>query len=240
LKVELEMKYLNNLDNRGVLERIDQIEGQDGSSRSKQRLRARVSRVLPPAMIPNASQAATNRERAGTTLGAVNQAVVGVNGEGAIALCPDAARNYLAWHFNRNLDVGDCLPPELSDWLTKQECAKGARISGLRPFTTQREGRLLTIHLLSGQTTRYRLLLLEEKQVQFSAAVLKSHFGLSARRAEVLLWLAQGKTNNQIAVILGLSTSTIHKHTERVFDKLGVESRTAAARQAARVMGKAS
>ena len=52
---------------------------------------------------------------------------------------------------------------------------------------------------------------------------------LSPRAAETLLWLAQGKTNPNIATILGISESTIKKHVQEVFDKLGVETRGAAA-----------
>jgi len=47
-------------------------------------------------------------------------------------------------------------------------------------------------------------------------------------RLQVLLWLAQGKTNGEIATILGNSESTVKKHVLEIFDKLGVETRTAA------------
>src|SRR5688572_14939775 len=53
--------------------------------------------------------------------------------------------------------------------------------------------------------------------------------GLTPRAAEALLWLAQGKTNSDIATILGISESTIKKHVQEMFDKLGVETRGAAA-----------
>ncbi len=52
--------------------------------------------------------------------------------------------------------------------------------------------------------------------------------GLSPREAEVLLWVTQGKGNHEIAGILGLSVATVKKHTIHIFEKLGVESRTAA------------
>jgi DNA-binding CsgD family transcriptional regulator len=47
-----------------------------------------------------------------------------------------------------------------------------------------------------------------------------------------LLWVAQGKTNPEISKILGASSGTIHKHIEHIFEKLGVETRTAAAASA--------
>jgi DNA-binding NarL/FixJ family response regulator len=53
--------------------------------------------------------------------------------------------------------------------------------------------------------------------------------GLTAREAEVLTWIAQGKTNYEIGVILSACTGTICKHVERILRKLCVENRTAAA-----------
>jgi DNA-binding CsgD family transcriptional regulator len=56
--------------------------------------------------------------------------------------------------------------------------------------------------------------------------------GLTRREAEVLAWAALGKANAEIAAVLGTSPLTVKKHLERVFRKLGVENRTAAARVA--------
>lgn len=52
---------------------------------------------------------------------------------------------------------------------------------------------------------------------------------LTPRESEVLSWLAKGKTNRDIADILGMSPRTVNKHLEHIFEKLGVETRTAAA-----------
>jgi DNA-binding NarL/FixJ family response regulator len=61
-----------------------------------------------------------------------------------------------------------------------------------------------------------------------SAKPLEEVLGLTPRVAETLLWLTQGKTNSEIASILGNSESTVKKHVLEIFDKLGVETRTAA------------
>jgi len=58
---------------------------------------------------------------------------------------------------------------------------------------------------------------------------------LTGRETEVLLWVARGKTNRDIAEILGMSPRTVNKHLEHVFEKLGVETRTAAAAAAQRL-----
>ena len=55
---------------------------------------------------------------------------------------------------------------------------------------------------------------------------------LTKREAEVLTWVARGKSNAEIASILEVSTKTVDKHLEHVYPKLGVENRTAAASHA--------
>ncbi len=52
---------------------------------------------------------------------------------------------------------------------------------------------------------------------------------LTPREAEVLFWISEGKSNQDIGVILGAKTGTICKHVEHIFSKLNVENRTAAA-----------
>ncbi|MCH8180363.1 MAG: response regulator [Proteobacteria bacterium] len=61
-----------------------------------------------------------------------------------------------------------------------------------------------------------------------------SHAALTPRETEVLTWLARGKTNRDIAEILGMSHRTVNKHLEHIFEKLGVETRAAAAALASR------
>jgi DNA-binding NarL/FixJ family response regulator len=61
---------------------------------------------------------------------------------------------------------------------------------------------------------------------------MSAAFTLTAREAEVLYWVVKGKTNKDIGDILGSSPMTVKKHLERVFVKLGVETRTAAAGKA--------
>ena len=69
-----------------------------------------------------------------------------------------------------------------------------------------------------------------------SAKPLEATLGLTPRVAETLLWLTQGKTNAEIATILGNTESTVKKHVLEIFDKLGVETRTAASLRALEVL----
>ncbi len=75
------------------------------------------------------------------------------------------------------------------------------------------------------------LLFLETQETTLSTALLKP-LRLTPREAEVLAWASQGKSNNKVGSILGLSARTVGKHLEHIYAKLGVESRTAAARRA--------
>ena len=65
---------------------------------------------------------------------------------------------------------------------------------------------------------------------------LAKAFGLTLREAEVLLWIAHGKANKEIADILEMSPRTVNKHLEQIFNKLVVEKRTSAATMAVRVL----
>ena len=62
-------------------------------------------------------------------------------------------------------------------------------------------------------------------------------YGLTTREAQVLEWLAKGKTNRDIGEILGLSPRTVNKHLEHIYEKLGVETRSAATSIALRRSG---
>jgi DNA-binding response OmpR family regulator/DNA-binding CsgD family transcriptional regulator len=66
--------------------------------------------------------------------------------------------------------------------------------------------------------------------------LLKDRLGLTRREAQVLLWLGQGKSNRDIASILGLSPRTVNKHLEQIFTKLGVENRASAAALSVRTL----
>ncbi len=75
-----------------------------------------------------------------------------------------------------------------------------------------------------------------EFKPDFSSSQPLLALGLTPRAAEALLWLAQGKTNSDIATILGITESTVKKYVQEMFDKLGVETRGAATVRALEVL----
>ena len=74
----------------------------------------------------------------------------------------------------------------------------------------------------------------------FKSAVPLEKLGLSVREAEVLLWVAQGKSNYETAIILAISAATVKKHLENIYAKLGVGGRNGATLQALAVLGGAA
>ena len=62
--------------------------------------------------------------------------------------------------------------------------------------------------------------------------------GLTEREAEVLLWVAQGKSNGDVAILLGMAEKTVKKHMGNIFEKLGLEGRNAATVRALEVLSK--
>src|SRR5882757_9875677 len=79
-----------------------------------------------------------------------------------------------------------------------------------------------------------------EFKPDFSSSEPLVKLGLTPRAAEALLWLTQGKTNPDIAAILGITESTVKKHVQEVFEKLGVETRGAATLRALEVLNSLS
>lgn len=68
------------------------------------------------------------------------------------------------------------------------------------------------------------------------ATILRRHFNLTPREADVLLWTARGKSNKDMSDILNISARTVNKHLEQIFIKIGVENRASAAAIATRTL----
>lgn len=77
-----------------------------------------------------------------------------------------------------------------------------------------------------------------ELKPNFESAKPLEALGLTPREAEVLLWIAQGKSNADIGTILGCAENTVKVHTARIFEKLGFENRNAATVQALELLSK--
>lgn len=135
-------------------------------------------------------------------------------------------------HYYRPLGLEDDLSINVSDQRTKMcVCVLRER----RGFQTQERLLLdaLRPHVLVAQQNAARQVAppppARGGPIDWSAETLQSTLSLTAREADVLLWVAQGKTNPETALILGIQPYTVRTHLEHVFAKLGVETRHAAA-----------
>ena len=75
-------------------------------------------------------------------------------------------------------------------------------------------------------------------KVEMTPETLAAALGLTSREAEILSWVIQGKTNPEMSIILGIQLTTVKKHLESIFAKLGVENRTAAVTLALEKLGR--
>ena len=166
------------------------------------------------------------------------------DGSAAIQVGPDRrirqmsarARDLLTTYFGMRWNDANALPGQIDDWLRRQRLSADAAVAPLRPLVVERDGRRLTVQILRDRSGQF--VLLSERKVRIAPADIAS-LGLSPRETEVLAWLAHGKSNAEIAGILGLSPATIKHCLERVYGKLDVGTRAAATAVAVAAAGTA-
>lgn len=118
------------------------------------------------------------------------------------------------------------LPEPWLDWLGQMH--QGMAESKSPPAMSFRDEKL-RLQYMGRLGANEFLLRLARDTSSDSPAEFSKELGLTSREGEVLSWLSKGKTNRDIAQILGLSPRTVDKHLEQIYAKLGVENRTAAA-----------
>lgn len=147
-----------------------------------------------------------------------------INRQGKLLWATPQAQKLLSDHHGAQVD-DFVLPPSLLQWL-EQARAKGSSKSLAASLPDNPQLRLYYM----GETAPNEFLLrLSRESGTALPPEFSSELGLTTREGEVLAWLSKGKTNRDIAQILGLSPRTVDKHLEQIYAKLGVENRTAAA-----------
>jgi DNA-binding response OmpR family regulator/DNA-binding CsgD family transcriptional regulator len=156
------------------------------------------------------------RKEAERSLGqSLDRAVLVATLDGEILFATQRASRLLEAHFGR--DQVATLPAGLLSSPGTQEIATAAGKLRVRRFAEVGEAECTT-------------LLLEE--VGLSGTARLEQLGLTPREAEVLFWLAEGKSNPEIALILANTTGTVKKQVQSILEKLALENRMAAARLA--------
>jgi DNA-binding response OmpR family regulator/DNA-binding CsgD family transcriptional regulator len=119
-------------------------------------------------------------------------------------------------------------PPPVVEWLRRHLAEAERQIEPPR-LTAELGARRLTFRLHQQTGDEDWLIVMRETSDTAVIEAMSLSFKLTAREAEVLYWVVKGKINRDIADIVGASPATVKKHLERIFAKLGVETRTAAA-----------
>lgn len=151
---------------------------------------------------------------------------------GIVVLAPDGrpqvmtplARGWLDEHFHAGSTTGHRLPEEISRWISRQTTSGDEILRPMTPLVVEGEGSRLVARVIARDS--HHILVLQR---QARALPSSESLGLSRREADVMTWVAEGKTNAETATILGLSRRTVDKHLEHIYVKLGVETRMAAA-----------
>ena len=178
-------------------------------------------------------QNARQMKQARTALDAFGQATAAIRAsDGRLVWQTPLARKLLRDYFTIEHDQA---PPQLLNWIRAAEQATAEHRKPPVLVATEASRLLASLHDAShlGHEGEWLLVLREEIHGS-SVEALMVAFRLTKREAEVLYWVIYGKTNRDIGDILGISHRTINKHLENLFEKLGVETRTAAAALAMR------
>ncbi len=155
----------------------------------------------------------------------LDRAVLVVDSTRRLQFLSDAAAKQLGRFFPAH--SGPSLPPAVAKQLA----------SSPQGFTVSNGSRdLVFTPAPQADAESSTLIYLDEKAPAPSPEMLHV-LGLTPREAEILFWVAQGKTSPEIAIIVGNAPATVKKHVENITAKLGVETRLAAALKAMEILG---
>jgi DNA-binding CsgD family transcriptional regulator len=149
-------------------------------------------------------------------------AIVVASATGVIAYADRGAQYWLRKFLGRPPRAG-FLPRKVCRWL-EVDALHGRRRRLLE--ATKENERLFVRQMVTRSSS---VVLQLEVHTEGRRPMTRNHGTLTPREAEVHHWIAAGKSNQQIAQILGIGLNTVGKHSSHLYTKLGVENRTAAA-----------
>ena len=178
-------------------------------------------------------QGARQARQARNALDAFGHATMAIHiGSGRAVWQTPLARKLLQAYFG-GAEVGTAVasqdvPVQLLKWVQTQSTL-ASQGQEPKPLALVKEARQLVLTLQERTSDEDWLIVMREVSDTAVVETMMQNFKLTLRVAEVLYWVAKGKTNRDIGDILGSSPATVKKHLEHVYEKLGVETRTAAA-----------
>ena len=178
------------------------------------------------------AEAVTRLQQEATLMGLgieeLGRAIVLLHADGRVREMTPRARQWLSQYFHHPSPRAKGLPEALVRWVKQQERLLADQDDAPSPrqsLVVAKDTQRLIVRLLVSSDRK--LLLMEEQRMPEPQGL--EALGLTRREAEVLAWVTQGKTNAEVAIILGTRRRTVSKQLEHIYQKLGVETRTAAA-----------
>ena len=147
------------------------------------------------------------------------QFVFAINNAGEMLWATPGTRELLSTHEFESEKTADQFSNALNGWLNDPVKKDLIIKTNVAP---------LTFRYVKSTNNDEHLLRLVGKNLLLDATVLESALPVTKREAEVLLWVAHGKTNREIGEILSLSPRTINKHLEQIYPKIQVDNRASA------------
>ncbi len=155
-------------------------------------------------------------------LDAMRQHVFCIDKKGRVLWATPEAQTLLNAYQQDNSEAVE-LNDRLSRWLPNGQGGHDLALP------LQQQNVVLTVHYFKQSEEDEYLLKIQSPNVEIDPSILEEKLSITSREAEVLLWLAHGKTNREIAEILQMSPRTVNKHLEQMYPKIGADNRTIAA-----------
>jgi DNA-binding NarL/FixJ family response regulator len=188
--------------------------------------------VIPDELIPRMTRhlaTAQSVRSARAALDMTGRFLIAVDSLGRTVWCTPQATRLLSEVLGYDDTSAFTIPPELSDCLSPS----GERGASARMRIGDRYLQITYVGKVSDSEILLRLAVADENAEKVA---LRHAFPLTEREADVLLWVAAGKSNRDIADILGLSHRTVNKYLDQIYLKISVENRASAAAKAVRVL----
>ena len=154
-------------------------------------------------------------------LDSARQHVFCIDGSGNILWSTPGAQKLIDQYEKNRRTSNQVLTEQLSSWLPNGMVGHDLALA--------MEDEVLTVSYFKQARDDEFLLKIQSPNNEVDPAILEETLQVTYREAEVLLWIAHGKTNREIAEILDMSPRTVNKHLEQIFPKIGADNRTAAA-----------
>ncbi|OZA98870.1 MAG: DNA-binding response regulator [Rhizobiales bacterium 39-66-18] len=176
------------------------------------------------------------RMKAQVALDAAGRFLLAANLDGRVLWSTPQATRLMAQIAPAQPGEGFVLPEAVRQWLEACQTSDAAQRDGIDLSRLADAPRTLKLAYVGQIGGREFLLRVIEEAPARDEEILRRALSITQREAQVLVWIARGKANRDIAQILGLSPRTVNKHLEQIYAKIGVENRASATALAVRAL----